>query len=323
MLPEPRGRLPPNVGCHGRYDHGVTDNSENVVLVERRDRILIITINRPEAKNAVNAAVSRGLADAVDRLDSDPGLSVGIVTGAGGTFCAGMDLKAFARGENVVVEGRGMGFTERPPVKPLIAAVEGYALAGGTELALATDLIVASKESAFGIPEVKRGLVAGGGGLLRLPQRIPYAIAMELALTGDNLPAQRAHELGLVNVLAEPGSALDAAVALAERITANGPLAVAATKRIIVASRGWSPEEMWAQQTRILMPVFSRTTRRKAQSRSPRSGRRSGRVPDTGPMTRGRRGGLRAGGDPRVSARRRRRVRQTMGDGGAGGAQRR
>ena len=168
---------------------GVTDNSENVVLVEQRDRILIITINRPEAKNAVNAAVSRGLADAMDRLDGDAGLSVGVLTGAGGSFCAGMDLKAFARGENVVVEGRGMGFTQRPPVKPLIAAVEGYALAGGTELALATDLIVASKESAFGIPEMKRGLVAGGGGLLRLPQRIPYAIAMELALTGENLSA--------------------------------------------------------------------------------------------------------------------------------------
>ena len=193
----------------------------------------------------------------MDRLDGDAGLSVGILTGAGGSFCAGMDLKAFARGENVVVEGRGMGFTERPPVKPLIAAVEGYALAGGMELALATDLIVASKDSAFGIPEVKRGLVAGGGGLLRLPQRIPYAIAMELALTGDNLPAERAHELGLVNVLAEPGSALDAAIALAEKITANGPLAVAATKRIIVESRGWSPEEMWAKQTKILMPVFS------------------------------------------------------------------
>ena len=176
------------------------------VLVEQRDRILIITINRPEAKNAVNAAVSRGLADAMDRLDDDAGLSVGVLTGAGGSFCAGMDLKAFARGENVVVDGRGMGFTERPPAKPLIAAVEGYALAGGTELALATDLIVASKESAFGIPEVKRGLVAGGGGLLRLPQRIPYAVAMELALTGDNLPAVRAHELGLVNVLGRTGS---------------------------------------------------------------------------------------------------------------------
>ena len=166
-------------------------NTEEVVLVEQRDRILIITINRPQARNAVNAAVSQGLADAMDRLDDDAGLSVGILTGAGGSFCAGMDLKAFARGENVVdIEGRGMGFTERPPAKPLIAAVEGYALAGGTELALATDLIVAAKDSAFGIPEVKRGLVAGGGGLLRLPQRIPYAIAMELALTGDNLSAR-------------------------------------------------------------------------------------------------------------------------------------
>ncbi len=231
--------------------------SEEVVLVDQRDRILIITINRPQAKNAVNAAVSRGLADAMDLLDAEDGLSVGILTGAGGSFCAGMDLKAFARGENVVVEGRGMGFTERPPVKPLIAAVEGYALAGGTELALATDLIVASKDSAFGIPEVKRGLVAGGGGLLRLPQRIPYAIAMELALTGENLSAERAHELGLVNALAEPGSALEAAIALAERITANGPLAVAATKRIIVESRGWSPDRMFAEQTKILMPVFS------------------------------------------------------------------
>src|SRR3954452_9177864 len=235
---------------------GVTDNSENAVLVEQRDRILVITINRPEAKNAVNAAVSHGLAEAMDRLDDDPALSVGIVTGAGGSFCAGMDLKAFARGENVVVEGRGMGFTERPPAKPLIAAVEGYALAGGTELALATDLIVASKDSAFGIPEVRRGLVAGGGGLLRLPQRIPYAIAMELALTGENLPAERAHELGLVNLLAEPGSALEAAIGLAERISSNGPLAVAATKRIIVESRGWSPDEMWTKQTKILAPVF-------------------------------------------------------------------
>ena len=180
-------------------------NNEEPVLVEQRDRILIITINRPKARNAVNAAVSQGLADAMDRLDGEDGLSVGILTGAGGSFCAGMDLKAFARGENVVVEGRGMGFTQRPPVKPLIAAVEGYCLAGGCELALATDLIVASKDSAFGIPEVKRGLVAGGGGLLRLPQRIPYAVAMELALTGENLSAQRAYELGLVNLLAEPG----------------------------------------------------------------------------------------------------------------------
>src|SRR6476619_4513432 len=232
MVPEPGG-----------YDHRVTDNSENVVLVEQRDRILIITINRPEAKNAVDAAVRQGMADAVDRLDGVAGLSVGILTGAGGSFGAGMDLKACALGENVVVEGRGMGFTQRPPVKPLIAAVEGYGLAGGMELALATDLIVASKDGAFGIPEVKRGLVAGGGGLLRLPQRIPPAVAMELALTGELLPAVRADELGLVNALAEPGQVLDAAIALAEKITANGPLAVAATKRIITESRGWSPNE--------------------------------------------------------------------------------
>jgi len=232
------------------------EETEPEVLVEQRDRILIITINRPKAKNAVNAAVAQGLADAMDRLDGDPGLSVGILTGAGGSFCAGMDLKAFARGEVPVVPGRGMGFTERPPAKPLIAAVEGFALAGGTELALATDLIVASTESAFGIPEVKRGLVAGGGGLLRLPERIPYAIAMELALTGDSLPAARAHELGMVNVLVEPGTALDAAIALAERIAANGPLAVAATKRIIVESRGWSRDTMFADQNAIMLPVF-------------------------------------------------------------------
>jgi enoyl-CoA hydratase len=192
----------------------------------------------------------------MDRLDADPGLSVGVLTGAGGSFCAGMDLKAFARGERVDLEGRGLGFTQRPPAKPLIAAVEGFALAGGTEVALSTDLIVAARDSAFGIPEVKRGLVAGGGGLLRLPERIPYAIAMELALTGDNLSAERAHQLGLVSVLAEPGGALDAAIALAEKIGANGPLAVAATKKIIVESPTWSRAEMWQKQLEILAPVF-------------------------------------------------------------------
>lgn len=236
---------------------GNEEAHEPEVLVEQRDRILVITINRPKAKNAVNAAVARGLADAVDRLDGDTGLSVGILTGAGGSFCAGMDLKAFARGELPMVEGRGMGFTERPPVKPLIAAVEGYALAGGTELALATDLIVASKDAAFGIPEVKRGLVAGGGGLLRLPERIPAAVAMELALTGENFSAERAHALGMVNVLTEPGGALEGAIALAERITANGPLAVAATKRIIIESRGWTPETRFTEQNKVLAPVFS------------------------------------------------------------------
>jgi enoyl-CoA hydratase len=231
--------------------------AEPEVLVQQNDRILIVTINRPRSKNAVNAAVSQGLAAAMDRLDGDPELSVAILTGAGGSFCAGMDLKAFVRGEDVAIEGRGMGFTERPPIKPIIAAVEGYALAGGAELALATDLIVASRTSVFGLPEVKRGLVAGGGGLLRLPQRIPFQIAMELALTGDDLPAARAYELGLVNVLAEPGNALEAAITLAQRVTANGPLAVAATKRVIVESRNWSPETMFAEQARIVTPVFA------------------------------------------------------------------
>lgn len=235
----------------------MSQQPEPSVLTEQRDRILIITINRPHAKNAINAEVSQGLAAAMDRLDGDPGLSVAVVTGAGGSFCAGMDLKAFTRGENVVVNGRGLGFTEGPPVKPLIAAVEGYALAGGTELALATDLIVAATDSAFGIPEVKRGLVAAGGGLLRLPQRIPPAIAMELALTGEQLPAERAHALGLVNALAEPGAVLEAAIGLAEKITANGPLAVAATKRIIVESRGWSPETAFAEQNKIAIPVLT------------------------------------------------------------------
>lgn len=227
------------------------------VLIEQHDRILVITINRPHAKNAIDAAVSRALAAAVDRLDEDRALSVGVVTGAGGIFCAGMDLKAFARGEDVSVEGRGLGFTERPPVKPLIAAVEGFALAGGTEVALAADLIVAADDAAFGIPEVKRGLVAGGGGLIRLPQRIPSAIAMQLALTGANLPARRAHELGLVNVLTEPGGALAGAITLAEEITANGPLAVAATKRVMIESSEWSAAEVWRRQWEIIGPVFA------------------------------------------------------------------
>lgn len=231
--------------------------STSEVVVEQDDRILVVTINRPQARNAINGAVSQGLAAAMDRLDDDPGLSVAIITGAGGSFSAGMDLKAFARGEDIAVKGRGLGFTERPPVKPLIAAVEGFALAGGTELALGADLIVASTESAFGLPEVKRGLVAGGGGLLRLPERIPYQVAMELALTGDNLSAGRAYELGLVNMLTEPGKALAGAIELARRIADNGPLAVRATKEVITSARGWTPDVMFAEQAKIILPVFA------------------------------------------------------------------
>jgi enoyl-CoA hydratase len=227
------------------------------ILTERQGRTLVITINRPEARNAFNLAVTKGLADAMDELDATPELSVAIVTGAGGNFCAGMDLKAFVAGEVVSIPGRGIGFTEQPPRKPVIAAVEGYALAGGTEIVLATDLVVAARNAKFGIPEVKRGLVAAGGGLLRLPHRIPYQKALELALTGDNFTAEEAADWGFVNVLSEPGEALAGALALAERITKNGPLAVAVTKEIIVKSAGWSEDEMWRKQSELIRPVFS------------------------------------------------------------------
>jgi enoyl-CoA hydratase len=226
------------------------------VLVERRGPVVVITLNRPDARNAVDAAVGHGIAAAVDELDSSADLSLAVLTGAGGNFCAGMDLKAFVRGEKVTVEGRGLGFTEAPPRKPIIAAVEGFALAGGTELVLACDLVVASETARFGIPEVTRGLVAGGGGLLRLPKRIPYQVAMELALTGAHFTAAQAHGYGLVNRLTAPGEALTVALELAETITANGPLAVAATKEIIVKSGNWADDEAFAEQRAILRPVF-------------------------------------------------------------------
>ncbi|WP_024441846.1 crotonase/enoyl-CoA hydratase family protein [Mycobacterium sp. UM_WGJ] len=227
------------------------------VLRERRGRILVITINRPEVRNAANKAVAEGLAAACDELDDTPELSVGVLTGSGDNFCAGMDLKAFAAGELAYVPGRGLGFTERPPRKPLISAVEGHAVAGGTELVLATDLVVAAKDAKFGIPEVKRGLVAAGGGLLRLPHRIPYQKALELALTGESFTAEQGAQWGFVNVLTEPGEALDGAIALAERITANGPLAVAVTKEIMVKSAGWSQDEIWRKQGELIAPVFA------------------------------------------------------------------
>ena len=226
------------------------------VLVEHADRIAVITINRPHARNAINRAVSAQLAEALDELDQRDDLTVGIITGAGGTFSAGMDLKAFLAGENVNIEGKGFaGFTRALPRKPLIAAVEGWALAGGCEIALACDLIVAADDAKFGIPEVKRGLVAAAGGLIRLPRRIPAGIAMELALTGDPLPAADAHRLGLVNALTPPGGALDGARALAARIAANGPLAVAATKQIVAQQHDWDMADAWAWQEPITRPV--------------------------------------------------------------------
>jgi enoyl-CoA hydratase len=228
------------------------------VLVEHAEGVTVITINRPQARNAVNRAVSEGVAAALDEFESRKDLTVAVITGAGGTFCSGMDLKAFLAGEDVVVEGRGLaGITTAPPRKPVIAAVEGYALAGGCEVVLACDLVVAAEDAKFGIPEVKRSLVAGAGGLLRLPTRIPYAVAMELALTGDFLSAPDAHRHGLVNKVTAPGKALDAARELAARIAANGPLAVAATKEIIVASADWTSDVAFQKQQEIMAPVFA------------------------------------------------------------------
>lgn len=226
------------------------------VLTREEDGIIVITINRPEAKNAMTKAAAEGIAAALDRLDNEDALRVGIITGAGGTFCSGMDLKGFLRGESPIVEGRGFGgLVQAPPKKPLIAAVEGYALAGGLELMIACDMVVASSGAKFGIPEAKRGLAAGAGGLMLLPDLIPHKIAMELALTGDFIDAARAHEIGLINRVTD-GDALEGAMELAKSINANGPLAVQVSKQIIEESRGWSREDRWTEQAKLLPKVF-------------------------------------------------------------------
>ena len=222
------------------------------VLVEHEDGLVIITINRPHVKNAVNRAVSYAVCAAVDEMDRRDDLRIGILTGAGGNFCAGMDLKAFSQGEVTRVEGRGiLGIALTPPKKPLIAAVEGYALAGGFESVLACDLLVASRTARFGLPEAKRGLAAMAGGLLRLPRLIPQRIALEIALTGDLVSAERLDRYGLVNALVEPGEALAAAKALARKILANAPMSVALSKRVINEQRDWSIDEMFARQEAI------------------------------------------------------------------------
>jgi enoyl-CoA hydratase len=227
------------------------------VLVERRGLVQVITINRPAAKNALNAAVGIGVSNAVDELDESDELRVGVLTGAGGSFSSGMDLKAFLKGETPALPGRGLcGITRTPPHKPLIAAVEGWALAGGFELLLACDLVVAGASAKFGVPEVKRALIAGGGGAFLLPQRIPLAIALEFLLTGDSFDANRAAEVGIVNRVVSDGAALESAVELASRIAANGPLAVAGTKQIARAAREWTGSDSWDRQGEIIQPVL-------------------------------------------------------------------
>ena len=231
---------------------------EQPVLTERRGSVLLITLNRPAVRNAVNAALAAGVAGALDELDGDESLSAGVLTGAGGFFCAGMDLGAFVKGESAWFGDRGFaGITQRASRKPLIAAIEGFAVAGGMEIALSCDLIVAAKGAKMGIPEAKRSLVAAGGALLRMPRRMPYHVVMELALTGDVLPAERFHDFGLVNRIAEPGTAVDTALELAATLAKNGPLALIATKQILQEQFDWSSAEMWEKQGAISGPVFA------------------------------------------------------------------
>lgn len=220
-----------------------------VLLYEKREHVLVLTLNRPEAKNSFNAELSNALSDALDRYEDDAELRVCVLTGAGGSFSAGMDLKALLKGEKSFTKKRGgFGIMTTPPSKPIIAAIEGYAVAGGLELALCCDLIVATTASKLGLPEVKRGLVAVGGGLFRLPKRIPYHVVMELALTGETLPAERFQQLGLVNKVVPEGQALSAALELAQRIAQNGPLAIAATKQILARASEWKEEDAWREQ---------------------------------------------------------------------------
>jgi enoyl-CoA hydratase len=228
------------------------------VLTEANGAVLVITINRPDARNAVDSTVASGIAEALDKLDGDGALGVGVLTGAGKGFSAGMDLKAFVSGGMPVAGDRGFaGIVQRSCRKPLVAAVEGFALAGGLEIALACDLIVAGKGARLGIPEVGVGLFAGAGALLRLPRRVGLGNAMRLALTGQPIDADEAHRIGLVDRVVEGGQALAAAVELARTIAKNAPLGVAASKQVLVEGFTKPEDEFWRWQQAILQKVFT------------------------------------------------------------------
>src|SRR3954464_9073301 len=220
-----------------------------IVEYEQRGHVAVLTINRPEARNAVNGEVASGIEEAIDKVEADDETWVTVLTGAGPVFSAGADLKAINPGQAGALNTKRGGFAgipRRERDKPIIAAVDGRALAGGCEIALACDLIVASTEAQFGIPEVKRSLVAAGGGLFRLPKTLPSKIALELALTGDPITAQRAYDLGMVNELCEPGKAVDTAVTLAERICVNAPVAVRESRKVVLKAMGTDEEkELW------------------------------------------------------------------------------
>ncbi|TQC45209.1 crotonase/enoyl-CoA hydratase family protein [Rhodococcus sp. WS4] len=227
------------------------------VLVEVDSGILTVTIDRPAQRNAMTLAAARGIAEALTRLDEDPALSVAILTGSGGTFCAGMDLKRFQLGERPIVEGRGFGgLVESPPRKPIVAAVEGWALGGGFELVLACDLVVAGVGAKFGLPEVKRGLAARAGGIFRAPQLLPRAVALEMLLTGEPITAQDALTHGLINRVVEDGTAVDVAREIAAVIVGNAPMAVEASKALALESRTWTHAEAFERQAAFTDPVF-------------------------------------------------------------------
>jgi enoyl-CoA hydratase len=247
-----------------------------ILLTRPSPHLALMTIDRPERRNAFDGETARAMEAAIDAYDADRDLRCAIVTGAGGVFCAGQDLIAAAAGDFALTTRRGgFGVIHQPPAKPLIAAVEGYALGGGLELCLACDMIVASSTATLGLPESTRSLVATGGGLVRLPRRVPFHIAMELAVTGRPMSGTRLHALGLVNRLAEPGRALDAAYELAEAVIAAAPLAAAAAKRILRESADWTEEDAWSKQQEIAAPVFDSADLREglaafAEKRPPR-----------------------------------------------------
>jgi enoyl-CoA hydratase len=249
--------------------------TDPVVLVDQRGSVSIITINRPGQRNAINAAVAHGLAEALADLDQRPDLRAAVLTGAGGNFSAGMDLKAHARGERAHVAGRGFaGIVESPPRKPLIAAVEGWALGGGFEIVLCCDLVVAADTARFGLPEVRRGLAPRAGGAFRLGHKVPQALAMEVLLTGEPITAAKAAQFGLVNRVSAEGGALEAALELAQLVAANAPVAVSAVKQVLVESNGWAAGTEFTQQARFIDPVFESEDAREgvaafAERRSP------------------------------------------------------
>lgn len=237
---------------------------EPAALYETRGSVGIITFNRPEAMNAVNAALSGAVGEALSVADEDPDVAVIVLTGSGRAFCAGMDLKAYAAGESVDAPGHPewgfAGFVRRTLKKPVVAAVNGFAMGGGTELVLAADLAIAARSAVLGLPEVKRGLVAAGGGVLRLPRQVPRKLAMEVVLTGESVSAVKAAQLGIINKVVEDNELLDAAIGLAETIGANAPLAVQASKRIMREALVFADEngsDAWDFQAGILGSVFT------------------------------------------------------------------